>query len=175
MKIMTHTDLGGQTCRVVFSEDMTRRFDVTWVWAPGPILTFCLLNPSTLDHQTMDPTGMGVINRGRRWGFGGARIVNAFTIRTPRPNEMLRHHDPVGRHADKFLTMAMQDSFNDGSPFICGWGPKGKHRTRDLVIRAMAAQMGLPLMALAINQDGTPQHPLYIAHEQRPFVWKEDA
>lgn len=175
MNILTHTDLGGQTCRVVFNEDLTRRYDVTWVWAKGPLLTFCLLNPSTLDHRMLDPTGKGVLARARRWGFGGARIVNPFTVRTELPKEMLKHPDPIGPLADDFLRGAMMDSFNDGSPFICGWGTNGKHIGRDIEVMALASNVGLKLMALAINDDGSPKHPLYIAHDQRPFVWKEDA
>lgn len=170
MKIAQGT-MDGMICNVVFSDDERHRLDVVWTWDEGPILCFCLLNPSTLDHRQNDPTGRGVVARARKWGFGGARIVNEFTLRTPTPSVMLKEGMPNVPGADEYLRGAMIGQMQTGAPFIMGAGRHGSHRGRDREIHAMAEFLGCPLWCLVQNDDGTPKHPLYIAHEIKPKPW----
>lgn len=172
MKEVTHTDLAGTTCRVVFSDDKTHRYLAEWRWKPGPVLTACLLNPAMLEVDEPDHTGAGIVARARKWGFCGARIVNAFTLRTADPEVMKRHPDPIGPEADRFILEAMRQAFDDGSPFIVGWGKDGAHLGRDREIAALAERVGLPLMAFKLNNDGSPTHPARLGYDLRPVVWR---
>lgn len=172
MKFLIHQDLAGTVCHATFSEDMTRRFDVLWRWKPGPILTACLLNPAMLEVDEPDHTGAAIVARARKWGYCGARIVNPFTIRTPDPEVMKRHPDPVGPDADRFLIKAMKEAGNDGSPFIVGWGKDGSHLGRDAEVCKLAKMIGIPLMAFRLNQDGSPSHPARLGHGLIPIVWR---
>lgn len=48
-----------------------------------PRLLWVLLNPSTADDQTDDPTLRRCIRFSRDWQYGGLEIVNLFAFRTP--------------------------------------------------------------------------------------------
>lgn len=168
----TRTDLSGLHCSAVFSHCERFRYELTWVWDRSkPILTLWLLNPSTADHEKLDPTVQGLVKRARHWGYGGARVINLFAFRATRPRDMLAVSDPVGPHNDAVSLAALHQTLDAGVPVICGWGAHGGHRGRDQVARAMAAQLDVRLMALELNADGSPRHPLYIAHTVRPIIW----
>lgn len=166
MQTKSHRDLTGTVCTAVFSDDETRRFDVLWRWADGPLLTACLLNPAMLEAHEPDHTGRGIVARARRWGFDGARIVNLFTLRTKDPSVMLAHPDPVGPQpdADSFIIRAMRRAGQEGAPFIAGWGHDGCHLHRDEQVRALARQIGIPLMAFRLNANGSPAHPARLGY-----------
>lgn len=152
------------TCEAVFSDDKTRRYDCVWRWAEGQLLTACLLNPAMLEVDQPDHTGRGIVDRARRLGFGGARIVNLFTIRTKDPPVMLAHPDPVGPGADDWIIYAMRAAGRDGSPFVAGWGQDGIHLRRDEQVRKFAKLVGVPLWAFRLNGNGSPAHPARLAH-----------
>lgn len=165
----TRTDLSGVTCGAVFSPCESYRYSLAWTWdKTKPPLTFCLLNPSTADHEKLDPTATGLITRARLWGYGGVDLLNLFAYRATDPQAMLAQPDPVGPHNEIMTRAALSQAQSEGGPVICGWGKHGTHRGQDKVFCALAADMDVPLMALERNQDGTPRHPLYIAHNVRP-------
>jgi hypothetical protein len=168
----THRDLGGTTCTAVFSDDETRRYDVVWRWADGPLLTACLLNPAMLEVDEPDHTGAGIVARARKWGYRGARIVNPFTIRTPDPAVMKAHPDPVGPMADEYIIRAMKAAAHDGGPFVVGWGHHGRHLGRDQQICQLARMIRVPLMAFRLNDDGSPSHPARLGHDLRPVLFQ---
>lgn len=173
MKIKTHHDLAGATCTAVFSDDDLRRYDVLWRWAPGRLLTCCLLNPAMLEVDEPDHTARVICGRARRMGLAGARIVNEFTIRTADPAIMKAYPDPAGPEADEFIVRAMKAAGRDGSPFIVGWGQHGRHLGRDEQVCRLAKLVGVDLMAFRINQDGSPAHPARLAYGPTPVLYRE--
>lgn len=164
---------GDTTCVAVFNDDRTRRFDVVWRWRHGPLFTACLLNPAMLTAATNDHTGLGIVERAKRRGFAGARIVNLFTLRTADPAIMRAHPDPVGAEANEYIIRAMKAAGQDGSPFVAGWGADGGHLGRNGEVCDLARMIGIPLHAFKVNKGGSPAHPARLGYELPLVKWRE--
>src|SRR5262249_15197240 len=72
-------------------------------WGNGPQVLFVLLNPSTVDESTDDPTVRRCIGFARSWGFGSVAIGTLFTFRTRSPAPFASCLDPVGPGNDHWL------------------------------------------------------------------------
>lgn len=171
MKVLSRTDLTGMRITVTFSDDELYRQELVHRWSDAPMLTTCGLNPSTADHEIIDPTIGGLIKRARLWGYGGHRMLNLHDLRATDPRVMKAHPRPCSIDNDTVIRLALRQMFDDGSPLLAAWGAHGSHRGRDRQLVAMAAEAGVQLMALEINADGSPKHPLYVAHSIRPQLW----
>lgn len=140
---------------------LTRRWD-----ARLPNLLYVLLNPSRGDELLDDATITRCIERARRLGYGGMMIVNLFAWRAEQPIELRRIEDPVGPGNDAAILRAAQAC----DAVICGWGAHADAvqpgRARQVLL--VLASLGLQPQALAVNKDGSPQHPLYVDYEARP-------
>lgn len=172
MKMLARTDLSGMECRALFSECEAYRYTLTWRWSPAPLLIAWMLNPSTATHEDLDPTVGGLIKRARVWGLGGARVINLFAFRATDPADMKRQRDPIGPENDRVTREILEEAKTDGDKVIAAWGAHGKHLKRDQVGLKIAASVGIDLHAFVINDDGSPKHPLYIAHDVEPQPWK---
>lgn len=128
-----------------------------------------MLNPSTADATSDDPTIRRCTGFARARGFGGLRVLNLFALRCTDPAEMKGAPDPVGPQNDVFLRNAFARSVSEGSPVIAAWGVHGIHLLRDDAVRALAAECGVKLMCLGATKDGHPRHPLYVPRS-REFV-----
>jgi hypothetical protein len=155
----------------IFSECRGYRVYLEWRWSTAPALYVCMLNPSTADAFKLDPTITGLVKRAKAWGYGAVVVVNLFALRATNPADMLAHAAPVGPDNDAVLAATMAQAFNEGSPLLVGWGNHGSHMGRDKVVVEMAQRQGFQLMALAVNDNGQPRHPLYVGHEVRPKLW----
>lgn len=171
MIIRERTDLSGVQCSASFSPCETYRYLLTWRWSHAPLLVAWMLNPSTATHEKLDPTFAGLVSRARAWGRGGVRVINLFAFRATQPAAMKAVADPVGPENDAVSLDVLRAAAAAGDEVVCGWGAHGKHRGRDTEAAALAAHAGLRLNCLKLNQDGSPQHPLYIAHSVPPRPW----
>ncbi|WP_296540155.1 DUF1643 domain-containing protein [Rhizorhabdus sp.] len=172
MKLLSRTDLSGMECRALFSECEAYRYTLTWRWARDPLLIAWMLNPSTATHEALDNTVSGLIKRARVWGLGGVRVINLFAFRATEPADMKRAKDPVGPENDRCTLEILREAKADGDRVVCAWGAHGKHKGRDKAALGLAAGVGIQLHAFQINDDGSPKHPLYIAHEVEPQLWR---
>lgn len=172
MKTLTRTDIDGMECSATFDQDEDYRYDLVWRWQPGPLLIGWLLNPSRATHEVLDPTVQGMVTRARAWGYAGARLLNLFAIRATNPRDMKRHAEPVGDENDLVIRRALIQAADDGSLVVAGWGCHGRHMGRQARALALADAAGIQLQAFHINGDGTPKHPLYVAHVVRPQPWE---
>lgn len=172
VKQLSRTDLTGMRCSATFSDDMAHRYHLLWRWSDAPALTAWMLNPSTATHEVLDPTIAGLVKRARLWGFGGVAVVNLFGVRATDPRDMMKHHNPIGADNDTMIRLALLAAREDGTPIVCGWGRYGTHLQRQEAAFRLAKKADVPLMALQLNADGTPQHPLYIKHDVRPMLWR---
>lgn len=139
------------------------------------VVTWILLNPSTADEETDDPTIRRCIAFSRAWHFDEIVIVNAYAWRSTDPKGLrspacLAAGGPVGEGNDAAIAAAC-----DRSPLVvCGWGKHLRHDrfaslARVLDDRGLAAH---ELTALRLNGDGSPAHPLYLpgSLQPQPFV-----
>lgn len=138
-----------------------RRWDIT-----KPIMTLCLVNPSTAGKFDNDQTVSRCVNRAKRLGFGGIRIVNLFAFQSSDPEQLYSQIDPIGPENDLYIEQACRDT----DLILCGWGNHGNYQNRGKdVLERMVANGNTP-MGLSLNIDGSPTHPLYLAYALKPFA-----
>jgi len=153
----------------LLSVDGRYRYWLTRRWAPGPPVTFVMLNPSTADDTTDDPTIRRCIGFTRRWGYGALRVVNLYAYRTTHPTELATVTDPVGPDNDHWLTTTATTAHTFAAPIIAAWGahPMATHRANTVL-----ALPGMHrLQALGRTRTGAPHHPLYLPTTATTQPW----
>lgn len=148
------------------------RFWLTRRWGldrPDRTLVFVMLNPSTADAQTDDPTIRRCKAFAAREGYTRLDVVNLFTYRTPSPAELWalpeaeRNHSSADGHlVDTALIMPT---------LVCAWGavPKHAHTRVGQVARVLSAVS--TLVCLGTTKNGMPRHPLYVRSDQPLEPW----
>lgn len=152
------------------SEDGLYRYTLSRRWAPGPLLPFGMLNPSTAGKDVDDPTTRRCEGFARREGCGGYLVVNTAAFRATKPADMLAAADPVGPDNERWLRAALLGSVIDGVPFVCAWGAHGQPAHVAKIIR-LAAEVGARLACLGVTKDGAPRHPLYLRADSPLQPW----
>ena len=149
-----------------FSPCRRYRYTLTRTWDPArPALVFCMLNPSTADETQNDPTVERCQRRAVRMGFGGVTVLNLFAFRSTDPTALYAADDPVGPENDAAILATIRGA----GMLICAWGKHGNLHGRGAQVRAMFRNEGIAAHALAVNQDGTPKHPLYVRNDVVPI------
>jgi hypothetical protein len=126
---------------------------------------FILLNPSTADEETDDPTVRRCAGFAGRWGHARVEIVNLFAWRSVLPEIMRRASDPVGPDNDSAILAAAREA----AMVVCGWGNHGAHLSRGRDVLRLLSAAGVTPHALRLTHSGQPQHPLYLPGSLKPF------
>ncbi|WP_459872090.1 DUF1643 domain-containing protein [Endothiovibrio diazotrophicus] len=150
-----------------FSDCGCYRYRLWRTWDAAPPAVFVMLNPSTADALTDDPT----IRRCRRyaleWGYGGLVVVNLFAWMATDPTEMLSAADPVGPCNDDHIISSVKDS----GVVLCAWGNHGSHMDRAAKVHALIKSAGVDPMVLRLTKLHQPAHPLYLPSNLVPAQW----
>lgn len=154
----------------VYSDCERYRYSLTRIWAPGPRVSFVMLNPSTATEVQNDPTVERCERRARTLGFGGFRVTNIFAWRDTDPRKMRAAKDPIGPDNDA----AIADAATWCDTLVCGWGTHGAHLNRGPCVERLLRGTEKPLHHLGLSKAGHPKHPLYIAYVQQPVIWLAD-
>jgi hypothetical protein len=141
------------------SADGLYRYRLWRIWDGSiPQMVFVMLNPSTADATTDDPTIRRCIGFAKRENCGGIEVVNLYALRATKPVHLLDHPDPEG-------------------PGNCmAWAEALYDRPQPVVVAAWGANSdlaGLPESkalrgasqtwhCLGTTKDGAPRHPLYL-------------
>lgn len=154
----------------VFSADRLYRYSLGRTWALSGRLVVIGLNPSTADHNQLDPTLRRVRNFAQTWGLGGFVMLNLFAYRATDPRDMKRADDPVGPLNDDIIREYAVAP--DTGLVLAAWGAHGGYRDRDREVAAILDGLGVRLHALRVTRQGHPSHPLYIPGNAvpRPYV-----
>lgn len=139
--------------------------------ADTPRCAFIMLNPSTADADTNDPTITRCIARARELGCGRLDVVNLYPLRATDPDQLLRHPSPAGPRGK--ADGAILDAVDGARYVICAWGAHSAAPARaDEVLRLIVTLgFGNALYHLGLNKDGSPKHPLYLPSSARPKRW----
>lgn len=132
-----------------------RRWDVD-----KPIVMFVMLNPSTADAETDDPTLRRCIGFAKDWGYGGVLKTNLFAYRATDYRKMLAAKDPVGKENIIWLKKAHRKS----DLLVAAWGNHGQHLEQDQAIFRLFKDWHY----LKLNKSGVPAHPLYLRKDLVP-------
>lgn len=131
----------------------------------GDYVNFIMLNPSTADASQDDPTIRKCIGFAKKWGFIGVHVVNIFALRSTDPAALADHRDPIGPENDAFIRAGVLSA----AKTIVAWGTHGRLRGRAEQVAKMLDPSRT--FALRINQDGSPQHPLYVPYDVGLVPW----
>ncbi|SDJ26441.1 DUF1643 domain-containing protein [Salimicrobium halophilum] len=125
-------------------------------------LLFVLLNPSTADDKTDDPTIRKLRGFTSRWGYRKFKVVNLYALRSSKPDVLKADHSPVGAENDYWLKRLL----GEHRTIVCAWGNHADKR-RVQYFRGLADELGVSLLCLGKTKQGQPRHPLYLPYDQK--------
>jgi len=140
------------------------RYALWRVWNPEmPLVLFIMLNPSTADALTDDPTIRRCVNFAKYWLYGGVLIGNLYGLRSTDPYKIFeadsKGDDPVGpdngRHLEELQEAAVQT--------ILAWGVHGASHVWT------KTHLKEPFHALRLTRSKQPNHPLYLKKTLLPM------
>jgi hypothetical protein len=134
-------------------------------WSHGPQILFVMLNPSTADATTDDPTIRRCIGFAKAWGFGSLAVGNLFSFRTASPRILRLSAEPIGESNDLWLRKLKAES----TMAIAAWGNHGTLHMRGHAVRSQLGE----LHTLGLTKIGQPRHPLYVAANTTPCTWNQ--
>ncbi len=120
-----------------------------------PHVLWMMLNPSTADEHTNDPTLRRILGFSRFFGFGGLEVVNLFAFRSSSPSALALAADAVGPENDQYI----QEAVARAGKIIVAWGNEGAFCKR---ASAVLAQIDQPVFCLGTTHRGYPRHPLFV-------------
>lgn len=132
-------------------------------------LAFVMLNPSTADAFTDDPTIRRCSAFALREGYRGIDVMNLFAWRAADPSELARAEDPIGPDNTIWLDQLAGDHRHGW--IVCAWGAA---KGIDSQIRACVPLLrahGARLVCLGTTKDGAPRHPLYVRGDTAIEDW----
>lgn len=136
----------------LFSVCGKHRIWLSRIWDHSkPLVMFIGLNPSTANATANDPTIRRVKAMAKAWGYGGVYMMNLFTFISTDPKQLDILEGNINL-ADRYLKH--KSTLCD--LIVCAWGNFNVHG-RDEDIKTMFPKA----MALKVNKNGSPKHPLY--------------
>ena len=150
----------------VFDTTRTYRYSLWRQWQPlGAKIVFVMLNPSTADDRTNDPTIRRCIGLAQSWGYGALEVVNLFARMTSQPHTLRQIADPVGAECDRYLLTAVHQA----KTVVVAWGNWGNWRQRDRAVLNLLGDRAV--FCVGVNRSGQPRHPLYVRQNVQPVLY----
>jgi hypothetical protein len=147
------------------SADGQYRYRLWRIWDDlAPMMVWVLLNPSTADAETDDPTLRKCIGFAKHHRHGGVILVNLFAWRATNPKELPKVADPVGPDNDEHIQWAVRAPIL--ATIVAGWGAdkfaaKSRRATN---VRVNIQSCGRRLRCFGKSNGGSPNHPLYLSY-----------
>lgn len=150
------TNLDG-SAGALFSDCEDYRYALWRIWDTKlPLVAFIMLNPSTATETVLDPTVRRCVSYAKDWEMGGLFVGNIFALRSTDPKALYDVDNPIGEENDEQLKKIIKTC----DKVICAWGTHGAFLGRGQQVLDLIRQQKEP-MALKLNADGSPAHPLY--------------
>lgn len=146
----------------LFSECHKYRYALWRIWdeSVNPVMIIGL-NPSTASEDIDDPTIRRVKSMAFKWGFGGVFMLNCFPIISADPAALYDF-----RESDEFDTQCeynrkqLQYFADKSGNVVFAWGAFDV--VKELNVDKELSKQFPDALALVINKDGSPRHPLYV-------------
>jgi hypothetical protein len=145
----------------ILSEDNLYRYQLSRIWDESkPPILFIMLNPSTADADTDDPTIRRVIRFATSWGYGSVYVANLYAFRSTDPKALKHVDDPIGKENVSYIThlIGMADKV------VYAWGNNQKEPT-------WLSELVQTPYYIDLSKNGIPKHPLYLKSELIPKVY----
>lgn len=154
------------------SKDGRYRYSLGRTWTDAiakRTLIFCMLNPSTADAETDDPTIRRCIDFAKRQDYTALTVVNLYAYRETEPKKLwqakARGIDIIGPDNDACIFENVQASQRT---VVCAWGANAES-TRERAMLKLLKDAGAEIFCLGRTNAGNPRHPLYLK-KTAPFV-----
>lgn len=169
----------------VFSGDDRHRYVLWRQWSAGMFghvryTHFVMLNPSTADHERLDPTVTRCRNFARGWGDGGLIVTNLSSLRSTDPRGLLRAAEDLSSpdrwDGGALNVRAIMRAHEIATRTIVAWGgPYSPTRLQKLIAARANEVLRIllpgPVFALAKTAAGRPRHPLYLPSKSCPLEY----
>lgn len=132
-----------------------------------PAVCFIMLNPSTADASKDDRTITRCVSYARRWGFGALRVCNLSPQRTKNPKQLLPVSDGIIDNNRGWISNSVRCS--DATIFAWGGYISNSKQLLEQAEECKLRHKGA--MAINVNRDGTPVHPLYQPADAMPILY----
>lgn len=144
-------------------------------WSDGPMMAFCLTNPSKARGPDDDPTTRKLIGIATRLGAGGYYLVNPYAFSVSKPRNLITAHrlgyNIVGPRNAEFVRAIAQRSL---LRFVGGWGGAASKLPPSLLQPTVTEILRYhSIWCYRTTTCGQPVHPLYQAYAQSMEVWME--
>lgn len=149
-----------------FSKCGLYRYSLWRIWDESkPLVMFIGLNPSTANAETDDATIRRVVQIAQNLGYGGVYMCNCFSYISTNP--------------DALKAETLDDMINNGKvvsrvserckDVIFAWG--NFDIVRKTGVDKLLARRFPNALALHINKNGSPKHPLYCRADIQPVKY----
>jgi len=152
-----------------------------WKLFPQACVLWLMLNPSIADHTQDDPTIKTCIHFSQLWRYDGMFVGNLYALRSPHPDALKKHQDPVGPDNRRWLQHMTdpEGRLAKVSLVVCAWGNNAPAARVAQVLRQIS-RPGLRFAHLGLTKSGAPKHPLArgvhrIPREQHPIYFDVQA
>ena len=131
----------------------------------GRTMVWIMLNPSTADAETDDPTIRRCISFAKREGCNAIEVINLYALRCTKPKHLLDHPDPEGEDNGRVWWQTLNIS---GMPLIvAAWGASVPKLAPPSQALLRFKDFSDEWLCLGQTADGSPRHPLYIPADTR--------
>jgi hypothetical protein len=124
------------------------------------------LNPSKATHEVDDNTFTKWQTYARLWGFGWLWMLNVYAIRGRDPKIIKRVAAPVGPANDDIVLRVAPKCCDK---LVCSWGNHASYLARGARVKRELLAGGAELFCLGLNQDGSPEHALFLPLSRTPI------
>jgi hypothetical protein len=147
--------------RAIMSEDTKYRYQLSRSWDETKrCILFIMLNPSTADDITDDPTIRRVINFSKSWGYGSVLIGNLYAYRSTDPKVLKTIENPIGEDNISHISQLIEIS----DKVVYAWGNNQKEP--DWLTKLVEEPY-----CIDISKKGIPKHPLYLKGDMLPVLY----
>lgn len=145
-----------------------------WGHANAASVTWVMLNPSTADAGSDDPTVRKVVGFSQRWGFGSANIVNVWPYRATSPKVLmaaLRRYE-VSRGVAELNLQYVRGTCRSADLVVAAWGGNAKPCPDLARVERTLTECCRPVVCLGHTVSGQPRHPLMPAYATPKVPWR---
>lgn len=161
----------------IFSADRRFRFELRRlvnITGHGEICWF-MLNPSTADESTLDPTIRRCMDFSRRWGFRELRVVNLVPLRSTDPKKAVAYYRQPPFGPDYFSNPCYwQNACEECDAVVMAWGSHGAALGGDDAREHVCCWTD-EAWVLGWTTNGQPKHPLYLRADTKPVHAEDDS
>lgn len=194
MRSPTIQDIGMRSEGAVLSDDGKYRY-LLWRRAKGPepslfpererTVCFLMLNPSTADARTDDPTVRRCKGFAFDWDYPRLFIVNLFAFRAANPADLKRHlnsFNDIGGMREGITVHYENDewvefAFRHSHLIILAWGANllFECQCRAERIEEITWEVGCKdrIKCLGRTKHLAPRHPLMLPKNTKPIDWED--